>query len=129
MEQIGTIIGLKGSIVKVACKTKLGCGGCAGCKSCTTDITYIEARNTLHAKLGDEVYIAMEKSSYNKMMYLGYLFPTIFLLIGIIIGIALFKNELIAILLGFLFCVLTYVITGKIFKNFSYEYKLIRFVK
>lgn len=133
MEQIGVIVNSNGSSVKVRCYAKPpGCGGgCAGCKSsCATGIaTFIEAENPIDAKIGDKVYVAIEKSSYNKMTYLAYLIPTVFLVIGILLGVYALKNEILAILLGFVLCFSSYVICGKIFKNTSFEYKLTKIIK
>ncbi len=130
MEQIGTVISLDGSKIKVLFNTKLGCGGCAGCKSsCTTGTTFIKIENTINANIGDKVYVTMEKSSYNKMTYLAYLIPTIFLIVGIFIGVYLLKNELLAILIGFVLCFLTYFIFGKLFKNVDFKYKLTKVIK
>ena len=133
MEQCGIVIEIVIDIVenkaKVLIKTKSGCGDCTRCtSSCTTSTTYVYADNTINAEIGDKVHVTMEKSSYNKMLILAYLFPTISLIIGIFIGVYVFKNELLAILIGFTMCIFTYILFGKFFKNDDYEYKLTKMI-
>jgi len=130
MEQIGVVISLNGSKAKVQCQTKLGCDECGACKSsCSTSATFIDAENPINAKIGDKVYVAIEKSSYSKMTYRAYLIPTVFLIIGILFGVYVLKNEILAILIGLASCFLTYFIFKKFFKDIDFEYKLTKIIK
>ena len=130
MEQIGVVISSNGSGANVRCQVKSGCSGCEGCKSlCSTSTIVINAENSIDAKIGDKVCVTIEKSSYNKMIYRAWLIPTISLIVGILIGVYILKNELLAILIGFAACFLTYFVYGRFFKNADFEYKLIKIIK
>ncbi|WP_461206508.1 SoxR reducing system RseC family protein [Clostridium sp. DL1XJH146] len=104
---------------------KSGCGeNCNSCKmECNANFVTVEVKNTLNAKVGDNVKVEMKNSSFNKMMFFAYGLPLIMLVIGSVIGYSVFKSlgnvnyELYAFIIGMAFFGVSYIILNKFNKK------------
>lgn len=125
MEEKGRIRSIKGDIAEIAFIKKSGCGGnCSSCKTpCSRDMVYVDVKNTLNAKVGDEVIITVTDSAFKSMTFWAYVVPTIMTLIGLFGGVAFFKYlnlkdyELYGAITAFVFLVLAYLISSKLNKK------------
>lgn len=125
MEEIGYVKSVNGEYASVLFQRKSGCGGnCGSCKGgCSSNLVSTEIKNTANASKGDRVLVSMEPNVFSKMIFRAYLLPTIMTILGLIIGILLFKNagfqnyELFGALIGFAFMSAAFIISGKIDKK------------
>jgi sigma-E factor negative regulatory protein RseC len=125
MEEIGYVKSVNGEYASVLFQRKSGCGGnCGSCKGgCASNLVSTEIKNTLNASKGDKILVSIEPSIFSKMIFRAYILPTIMTILGLIIGIELFKNagfksyELFGALVGFTFMAVAFIISGKIDKK------------
>ncbi|MCY6959750.1 SoxR reducing system RseC family protein [Clostridium brassicae] len=117
MTEIGYITGISGEYALVKFKRKSGCGdNCATCKSScgAKEGVSVEVKNILNGKVGDKVKVSIEEKFLNKMIALVYVFPLIMMIIGIGVGLKIFKDigysnyELFSFLLGMVFLIISY---------------------
>lgn len=118
MEQIGYVSGLDGEYAFVdvrrvsACGDK--CGSCGG--GCSVPSMRIRIKNTLEAKVGDSVEVKMETKTVLNSALIAYVIPLIAMILGIIIGVHMFKiigsnnYELYGFAIGLVFLGLSYVL-------------------
>lgn len=109
MAEIGQVIEEKGSFVVVSLQRQ---EACAKCGACTAGLKakemIVEAENMCNAKKGDMVNITLEKSNFLKAVIIMYVLPLLGLLAGIFVGYLLNTNEIIALIIGFIFLGITY---------------------
>lgn len=110
MAETGQVVDIKGQLVVVRLERQ---EACASCKACIAGLEakdmFIEAENLCDAQTGDWVNISLEQSSFLKAVFIVYTIPLIALLIGLAIGYAIFRNELGAIIGGFLLLALSFL--------------------
>lgn len=125
MEEIGYVTSINGENALVSFKRKSGCGDhCASCKgACTVPSVFTEIRNTLGAKVGDQVKVEMKQNAYNKMILWVYVFPLIMLAVGIVVSTEVFQAvgfsnyELYSFLVGILALAVSYAVLSKVSKK------------
>ncbi len=101
MAEIGEVIEEKAPFVKVRLQRQEACGKCKGCIAGMQSQEMIaEALNKCDAHVGDLVEISLEKSNFLKAVAIMYTIPLAALLIGILGGYMITKNELISVVLG-----------------------------
>ena len=95
MEQIGVITKIFDDKAQVEVKRMSGWGEhCKGCgSSCDTPKHIIVLKNNIGAKVGDMVEIKGKTKEILKYMMLIYFVPFIMMLIGIFVGINVFKGK------------------------------------
>lgn len=95
MEQVGVITKTFDDKVEVEIKRMSGWGeNCKGCgSSCDTPNHIIVLKNNLNAKVGDKVQVKGETKEILKYMVIIYFIPFIMMLIGIFMGIKVFKEK------------------------------------
>lgn len=87
------------------------CGeSCASCGLCPGQTARIYAINDVNAKAGDTVIIDMSDKKVLGAAFLVYIVPLIMLIAGYFSGYALFKSDGIAILTGFIFMAVTFIL-------------------
>lgn len=122
MKEVGVVSQLNGEKAYVSFKRKSGCGdSCGSCKSkCGAAFITTEIANPLNARIGDKVDVEIENKSFNKMMFFAYILPLIMMIIGMAVGIKIFKNlgyatyELFGFAVGMVCLGLSYYLLKKI---------------
>ncbi|MET1254111.1 SoxR reducing system RseC family protein [Aliikangiella maris] len=109
--ETGLVTKLEGDIAWVNTKAKLACSSCKIASSCGSGIleNYLSGKifvspieNRLNASIGDEVIIAVAKSSVTKASLLVYFVPLLGLVCGAIGGTLGFNSEPVTIALAML---------------------------
>lgn len=129
MEETGVVKSLDGTKAFVSLKKQGGCEGCSvgsACKSMSGGDAEIEALNFVNAKIGDTVKIAFKPYAYMKGALLVYGIPTLFLVIGAVLGKEYFSRlmpsiepDTLSALAGFGFFGLSFVIIKTISNRFE----------
>lgn len=86
LNAVGTVIETDGAKAKVAFKRQKACGDCHACASFGADEAVTEVENTLGAKVGDRVNIALHQGSMLKAVLIMYGIPLLMLVIGVFVG-------------------------------------------
>lgn len=132
MEQVGVVKSLDGEYANITVKRLSACG--SNCKSCGggCEIKPVDiiVRNELGAKVGDTVELESESDSILKILLILYSIPLVFLLIGIGIGMLVFKGrtdmyEIASFGIGIVFLSISFLVIKKIDKNFKDKHKLV----
>ncbi|MEG2353098.1 MAG: SoxR reducing system RseC family protein [Clostridium sp.] len=124
MEETGIVKSINGSKAMVAFVKKSGCGGnCGGCSGgCPKDTLILEIENIKNAKIGNEVIVEISNENFSKMIIWAYVIPGIMLFLGLIITYLIFHSEIIALLVGVILMVCSYVIIGRFNNKDESEY-------
>lgn len=124
MIETGYVTSIRGEYALVAFKRKSGCGDhCASCKSGCAPAPGVttEIKNTLGAKIGDQVRIEMQENAFNKMLLWVYAFPLLMLILGIAVGNKVFAAsasvEVLSLLLGLAALGISYFVLSKVSKK------------
>src|SRR3712207_6950686 len=85
MTEVGYITSVNGKYASVNFKRKSGCGdNCATCKAaCKASAITTDIENTVGGKVGDKVKVEMEQKTFDRMVFLVYIFPLIMMICGI----------------------------------------------
>ncbi|MCD3217093.1 SoxR reducing system RseC family protein [Clostridium botulinum C] len=118
MTEVGYITSVNGKYASVNFKRKSGCGdNCATCKAaCKASAITTDIENTVGGKVGDKVKVEMEQKTFDRMVFLVYIFPLIMMICGIGIGTVIFSSagyknyEMLSFLLGIVALAISYVI-------------------
>ena len=91
IEEVGTVVELKGKMIAVVMCTKSSlCENCATNGNCALgdddNTRLIEVQNPLAAEVGEQVRIATTTKSFLQSSFLLYIVPLIALVIGAIVG-------------------------------------------
>lgn len=118
--ETGVVVQEKGNYVVVKLSRKEACDKCRACMAgIEGKDMFIEADNACNAKLGDEVGISLEQSSFLSAVFIMYTIPLVGLFIGIglgyYIGDVLEINwvEYLSVLIGFVFLGISYLLIRK----------------
>lgn len=125
MVKVGYVTSTNGEYAMVVFKRQGGCGdSCASCKlACASADVTTEIRNTLGAKVGDQVKVEMREKAFNKMILWVYAFPLVMLLIGIGLGYKIFgslgysNTEVLSSILGLAALVISYSVLHQVSKR------------
>ncbi len=132
MEQVGLVTNINGNMAEVEVKRVSACGhSCSDCSGeCSVPGIKVELLNTLNVKEGDYVEIQGKTSGLIKYTIIVYMIPFLMLLIGIFLGMYIFKSlgnknyENYGFLMGIMFLSISYLILKKIDRKASEEKKL-----
>lgn len=125
MQEKGIVKNVNGENVRVAFIKKSGCGGnCHKCNGCPKDTLILDVKNTLDAKIGDEITVEVKQKEFSQMVVLAYIVPGVLFFLGLLLTYMFTHNELLAALVGFVVLVITYTITGRLNKNKEEKYNL-----
>ena len=83
MDQIGKIVDIQGAIATVELERSSACAKCGICHSGETQTLHIEVENSIDAKVGQRVLIAVSEGSVLKASLILYLIPLLALVGGI----------------------------------------------
>lgn len=128
MEEIGTVIEIKGQKAVVAINRTSTCSSCPGGSVCNLTETEakVEAINNVNAKVGDTVKISIKTNSYLKATICIYGIPSIMLIIGAIIGkeylskfFSTYDPDIVSAFSGFVFFVFSFFIVKALTKRFE----------
>jgi len=125
MEQIGFVMSVNKDMAKILVNRASACGeNCASCGSrCNTRSISLEVKNNLGAKPGDYVALKSHTNQILKSAAVVYLFPLLAMILGITIGINIFKSigytnyETYGFIMGLFFLGFSYIILGLIDKK------------
>lgn len=125
MEQVGFVTKIDGNMAEVEVKRMSACGhNCENCSgSCNAPGVKVHMPNTLNAKEGDYVEIKTKTKSVLKYTILIYMIPFVMLILGIVLGMYVFKSigiksyENFSFLLGLIFLTIAYIILKRIDKK------------
>ena len=94
MLERGEVVALEGGQARVRFRRSSACGNCQAC-GMLKDMSEIEIKldNILHAEAGDLVTVEMSSRNLLKSSAIAYVFPLIFLIIGLILGIIGRRNN------------------------------------
>lgn len=117
MEQIGFVVSVDKDMAKILVRRASACGeNCASCGSnCNSKSIALELKNTLGAKPGDYVALKAHTNQILKSAAVAYLIPLLVMILGIIIGINIFKSigyanyETYGFIMGLLFLGFSYI--------------------
>lgn len=86
LNAVGEVVELTQNGAKVVFKRQKACGDCRACASFGSDSALTEVENTLGARVGDRVEIALHASSVMKAGLIMYGIPLVALIAGVLIG-------------------------------------------
>lgn len=86
LKSIGTVTEVTGDKAKVVFVRSKACENCKSCISFGSDEAIVEINNSLDAKVGDRVEIALHSSSMFKASLIMYGIPIAALLLGVYLG-------------------------------------------
>ena len=99
MKEYGEVIDLQDDVVTLKVIKKPECGGCKACFfGKGENSSTIKAQNTIHAKIGEQVYFTVQKDNGLKASLIVYILPILFMGLGVAIGAILFKKEVYMVL-------------------------------
>ena len=117
MLEVATVEKIHGKKATLVVERSTACGECGKCMMAKQNITIAcEVENTLDAKLGDKVRVEMELSGVLSASLIVYGIPLTTFILGVVLGyykIYQFFNipqDIISLILGFVFMATTYVI-------------------
>ncbi len=125
MEQVGRIIKIEQDKAIVEISRSSACGdNCHGCnESCSIAPLKIEVENSLNAKLGDYIELAMDTTTVMKLAFFVYIIPIFMMIIGVLLSLTILKRigytnyEIISILIGILCLGIFHLVLKKIDKE------------
>ena len=125
MEQVGLVTKIDGNMAQVEVKRMSACGhNCENCSgACNSPSVKVYIPNTLNVKEGDYVEIKTKTKSVLKYTILIYMIPFVMLILGIVLGMYVFKSigiksyENFSFLLGLIFLTIAYIILKRIDKK------------
>lgn len=123
MQQRGFVSSTDGRFAKIIIQRESACGH--SCDSCgggcnSSNSIILDLENTLNAKPGDYVIVESKSSTILKSAFVAYIMPLIFMLLGIFIGMRVFKfldyasYETIGFFIGLVFLAVSYIFLRKI---------------
>lgn len=112
MEQIGLVTKKNKNTVEVSVQRMSQCGhNCSDCSGgCDTGSLKLEIENILNADVGDKIVLYTADKKIIKQAYIAYTIPLLFLILGVLIGMLIFKSEGIAIALSIVFMGISYFV-------------------
>lgn len=132
MEQSGIVVDiLDNGDALVRFKRGSACGHCNACFTLGSDKSDIAIKNTLCAKVGDEVEISIHGKTMMRSGMIAYGIPLIFLIIGVCIGSLI--SELAALLIGISATLLSFLVLKLLDKRLrninSFKPKMIKIIR
>lgn len=110
MEETGLVVDVNGGRVKVELFKKPLCKKCGLCQNTESNKMYLEIENTLGAKSGDEVVFEIMPSNAG-ISALIYGIPSVFLILGVLLGISVFHSEICGFIIGLVFLIASFILT------------------
>lgn len=107
IERCGEVIGVEQGMAQIRLERDPVCSGCGSRGSCASGSTAAQVIHMAlpgHTRLGDQVTVSMPSSSVTQAAALGYLLPSVSLLVGAIVAANRFEGDAAAVLgagLGF----------------------------
>jgi sigma-E factor negative regulatory protein RseC len=136
LEEVGVVVRVEGELAVVKTKRSSMCDGCHSggfCKALGggSDME-VAARNSVGAKVGDEVRVSVASKTFLKASFLVYMVPVAALILGALLGSRLgsslypgVKSELLSVVCGLMLFFLSFVLmrawtrTGKGSEEYS----------
>lgn len=116
MAEIGQVTEAYGEFVRVKLQRHDACSHCNACSAgVETEEMVLEAQNICRASEGDLVEISLEESNFLLAVIIMYTIPLVGLLVGIGVGYLVggfmtMNREVIALIFGFAFLAVTYLV-------------------
>jgi len=109
MEETGIVESIEGNTLKIALFRKPLCDKCGLCRNQEKSKMYLEVENTLNAKVGDEVTVEISTSNLGISAVI-YGVPSAFFILGILLGIFLFRTEISGFIAGLIFLAAAFIV-------------------
>ena len=94
MKEQGEVIALQDDVVTLKVIKKPECGGCKACFfGKGENSSTIKAKNTIEAKVGDQIYFVVQKDNSLKASLIVYILPILFMGLGVLLAALLFQKE------------------------------------
>ena len=115
VKQVGVVVGVQGEKAVVQIKRVSACGeNCSSCSGgCQNTSHKVEALNMIAAKQGQVVQMEMKDSDVLIAAFMVYIIPLILLFTGYFVGSSLFKVEWLAITVGIMFMISSFMVLKK----------------
>jgi len=118
MKEQGKVIELKGDIAVVKMQKKNKCEKCGLCEKIAGREPFLEVKNKIGAKIGDEVEVEIKEDDLLKISIFIFGFPLLGLILGIISSYFL-KNITLKIVVFIVFLLSFWISGFKIGKNYG----------
>ena len=127
IEETGLVIEANDNIAVIKVDKKEACGSCAAKSIChpfgeEDECVEIMAKNSVNAKCGDRVKLAIHEAIFLKASFITYLIPVIFLLAGSFAGEILFHNDIFNFLIGGIAFIISFFIIHSYSKKRQEKY-------
>lgn len=94
MQKQGIVVDTESGYAKVAFVRSSGCGGnCKSCAGCEAKPHLVSLKNTVNAKVGDQVEVEMNAGKAMRFTLLLYIIPLIFFLAGTLISATIIGSD------------------------------------
>jgi sigma-E factor negative regulatory protein RseC len=113
MRQLGQVLSVDGDLAEVKVVQHSACASCThkcGLEHEIKDV-YVAAENRIKAETGETVVLELSHVFVLKAAFWAYVFPLVFLLLGIAVGVFVLQSESQALLLGLALMALSYAFT------------------
>lgn len=119
MTETGFVVGVQQSQLIIQVQRQSGCQACQSQKDCGTGaisrflgqkLVHVTVDNTLNARLGDKVTLAVEEGAVLRGSFWLYALPLLVMMAGIVLLDQLFQTEWLTILSGFSLLLGCYVV-------------------
>lgn len=126
MDKVGYVRSITNDTAELEVRRSSGCGNCNGCGGgCEVKYQMVKVKNSIDAKVGDLVELRGESKSILKYMFIIYMIPFTFLVVGIVLGNNYFKAagnpnfELLSFATGIVALFISFFIVRIIDRNIS----------
>lgn len=94
MQKNGIVVDTDKGFAKVSFIRSSGCGGsCKSCAGCEAKPHLVTLRNTIDAKVGDEVEVAMNAGRAMRFTLILYVIPLLFFLVGTLVSATMIGDD------------------------------------
>ncbi len=102
MTKQGIIVAIENGIAKIRVERASACGGnCVSCKGCPSETVFIQQSVDSSFVVGDRVRIEKKTGFVLLEAFLGYGIPSVFFVLGAVLGYQFWKTERASVLLAF----------------------------
>ncbi|MFH1541385.1 MAG: SoxR reducing system RseC family protein [Elusimicrobiota bacterium] len=119
MEEVATVVSILNNKLTLSFSRQKICKKCGICQKSKDNQMYLEIENSIDAKVGNTVLLKIKPSNL-KISFIIYGLPILFFIVGIFIGIFLFRKDLYGFFTGVLFLIFSILLV----KNFADKHKL-----
>lgn len=122
MKQVGVVLETNKTHAKLLVTRMAACG--SSCESCSSHCgenkpEYLDIINDKDLQVGDKVELLTDSKLVLKYIGLVYGLPLVFLIVGVICGIAFHLREIYSMLLGMFFMLISFIVIKRIDSKYN----------